>query len=161
MNIRIGHGIDVHKLRPNIPFKLGGIAIDSPFGIEGHSDGDALIHSLVDALLGAMSLGDIGLFFPSNNLKFENKSSEFFLLFALDKMKELCFNIVNIDINIILEAPKINIYIPKMKLYLSNLIGISIKNISIKATTTDGLGFIGKSKGILSTATVLIEKNEN
>jgi len=161
MKIRIGHGIDVHKLAPNIPLILGGIHIPSEIGIDGHSDGDAVIHALVDAILGALSLGDIGTYFSSSNLEFKNANSLKFLEFANQKLKENNFNIENIDINIILEFPKINQHINKMKISLSAILNININDISIKATTTDKLGYIGSKKGIMTTATILIKANES
>ena len=159
MKIRIGHGVDIHKLSPEIPLILGGINIPSPLGSLGHSDGDVVIHSLVDAILGALALGDIGTYFPSNSKKFKNINSNFFLDFALKKMKEKKYSINNIDINIILESPKVNPYIDKMKSNLSKLLSIDNEGISIKATTTDKLGFIGHKKGIMSTSTILIREN--
>ena len=161
MKLRIGHGVDVHKLSPEIPLILGGVNIPSPLGSLGHSDGDVVIHSLVDAILGALALGDIGTYFPSNNKKFKNINSKFFLDFALKKINEKKYSINNIDINIILESPKINQYIDTIKNNLSKILSIEQSDISIKATTTDELGFVGNKKGIMSTATILIKKNES
>ena len=161
MKIRIGHGIDVHKLSPEIPLILGGVNIPSALGSLGHSDGDVVIHSLVDAILGALALGDIGTYFPSNNEKFKNISSKIFLDFAVKKIKEKKYSINNIDINIILESPKINQHIESIKKNLSKMLYINYSDISIKATTTDKLGYIGNKKGIMSTATILIKKNES
>ena len=159
MKLRIGHGIDVHELSRNIPLILGGVIIPYNFGSKGHSDGDVVLHSLVDAILGALALGDIGTFFPSNDPKYKNIESKIFLEFALKKMKEKKYSINNIDINIILESPKVNPYINKMKSNLSKLLSISNEDISIKATTTDKLGFIGHKKGIMSTSTILIRED--
>jgi len=161
MKIRIGHGIDVHKLSPEIPLILGGVNIPSALGSLGHSDGDVVIHSLVDAILGALALGDIGTYFPSNNEKLKNINSKIFLDFAVKKIKEKKYSINNIDINIILESPKINQHIESIKKNLSKMLYINYSDISIKATTTDKLGFIGNKKGIMSTATILIKKNES
>ena len=161
MKIRIGHGVDIHKLSPEIPLILGGINIPSSRGSLGHSDGDVVIHSLVDAILGALALGDIGTYFPSNNKKFKNINSKIFLDFALKKINEQKYSINNIDINIILESPKIIQYIDAMKNNLSKILYINSNDISIKATTTDKLGFIGNKEGIMSTATILIKKNES
>ena len=160
MKIRIGHGVDIHKLSPEIPLILGGINIPSSLGSLGHSDGDVVIHSLVDAILGALALGDIGTYFPSNNEKFKNVNSKIFLEFAFKKIKEKKYTINNIDINIILESPKINSYIDTMKNNLSKILHLDSNNISIKATTTDQLGFIGHHQGVMSTTTILIKKNE-
>ena len=161
MLIKIGHGIDIHKLSPAIPLILGGILIPSELGSKGHSDGDVVIHALVDAILGALALGDIGSFFPSNNEQFRNADSKVFLEFASEKLKEKQYNINNIDINIILESPKLNKHIDKMKTSLCNIMNISTHLISIKATTTDKLGYIGSQKGLMATASILIQKNES
>ena len=160
MEMRIGHGVDVHKLSPEIPLILGGINIPSKFGSKGHSDGDVVIHSLVDAILGALALGDIGTYFPSNNAKYKNADSKIFLDFAIEKLKEKKYSINNIDINIILESPKINPHINSIKNNLSKILYLSSEDISIKATTTDKLGFIGEKKGIMSTSTILVKKDE-
>ena len=159
MNIRIGHGIDIHQLKRNIPLVLAGIEIESDVGIHGHSDGDIIIHALVDALLGALSKGDIGTFFPSDDKKWENSNSTIFLHHALDLVNKENYKISNVDINIILEKPFINKYITSMRKNLSTLMNTNLDCISIKATTSDKLGFIGKQQGAMSTATVLLIKN--
>ena len=161
MLIKIGHGIDIHKLSPNIPLILGGVIIPSKLGSKGHSDGDVVIHALVDAILGSLALGDIGTYFPSNNNQYKNADSKLFLKFALKKLKEEKYEINNIDINIILESPKLNRYIEKMQQCLSNIINIDINLISIKATTTDKLGYLGAREGIMATASILIKKHES
>jgi len=159
MNIRIGHGIDIHQLKKKIPLVLAGVEIESDIGIYGHSDGDIIIHALVDALLGALSKGDIGTFFPSDDKKWENSNSTIFLNHALNLVNKENYKISNIDINIILEKPFINKYITSMRKNLSTLIDTNLDCISIKATTSDKLGFIGKQQGVMSTATVLLIKN--
>ena len=158
MNIRIGHGIDIHQLKNNIPLTLAGINIKSNVGIAGHSDGDIVIHALVDAILGALSKGDIGTFFPSTNENWRNSSSSVFLEYAKKIMHEEQYQISNIDINIILEKPHLNKHILSMRKNLSKLLTIDSQNISIKATTSDQLGFIGTKQGIMSTATILLIK---
>jgi len=158
MNLKIGNGIDIHQLKKGIPLILGGIKIKSKLGIEGHSDGDVLLHALVDALLGALALGDIGTFFPSNE-KWKNCNSDFFLKEVLKKLKKQNYKISNIDSTIILQEPKINIYIPKIKENLKKLTSLQKNQISVKATTTDYLGFIGDSKGIVAVTSVLIYKD--
>jgi len=158
MDIKVGHGIDIHQLKQNIPLILAGLKIKSNFGIIGHSDGDVVIHAIVDSILGALAKGDIGTFFPSNNPKLEDLKSSIFLKKALDIMTKEHYKILNIDINIILEKPHLNSYIDLMRENLSKLINIDVKNISIKATTADRLGFIGDQKGIMSTSTVLLIK---
>ena len=131
MDIRIGNGIDVHKFAKGENFILGGININYDFGILAHSDGDIVIHALIDSILGGLSLGDIGTYFPSNNNQYKNADSKLFLKFALKKLKEEKYEINNIDINIILESPKLNRYIEKMQQCLSNIINIDINLISI------------------------------
>ena len=161
MDLRIGHGIDIHKLSPNLPLVLGGIKIKSDIGIEGHSDGDVVLHALTDAFLGALALGDIGTFFSSSDPKWENANSNIFLNYSINHLLKAQYSICNVDINIILQRPILISYIPKIKKNLSELLTTKINNISVKATTTDKLGFIGNSSGIMSTATVLVKKNES
>tara|TARA_B100001750_G_C15456483_1_gene571854 strand:+ start:920 stop:1417 length:498 start_codon:yes stop_codon:yes gene_type:complete len=161
MNIRIGHGIDIHQFKNDIPFILGGVSIDCAFGIKGHSDGDVLIHALIDALLGATGLGDIGTFFPSSDSKWKNCSSEIFLNDVLNQLKNINYKIENIDITIILQDPQISSYVKKIKMNLANLMKLKNEQISIKATTADYLGFVGEKKGIIATACVLISRNRD
>tara|TARA_Y100001968_G_scaffold168044_1_gene153861 strand:+ start:642 stop:1124 length:483 start_codon:yes stop_codon:yes gene_type:complete len=158
MDIKVGHGIDIHQLKSGEDFYLGGVKIESEIGIVGHSDGDVVIHAAVDAILGALSKGDIGTFFPSSDSSIKNISSKVFLKKALDIMTDNGYMMNNIDINIVLQKPHINSYIHSIRKSLSKLISIDIENISIKATTSDYLGFIGEGKGIMSTATLLLIK---
>ena len=160
MEIKIGHGIDVHQLKSGELFYLGGVKIESDIGILGHSDGDIVIHSIVDAILGALSKGDIGTFFPSSDPSIKDVSSKVFLKKTLDIMNDNEYKINNIDINIVLQKPHLSSYIYSIRQNLSSLIGVDIETISVKATTTDYLGFIGKGKGIMSTATLLLIKND-
>ena len=158
MDIKVGHGIDIHQLKTGEDFYLGGVKIESEIGIVGHSDGDVVIHAAVDAILGALSKGDIGTFFPSSDSSIKNISSKVFLKKALDIMTDNGYMMNNIDINIVLQKPHINSYIHSIRKSLSELISIDIENISVKATTSDYLGFIGEGKGIMSTATLLLIK---
>lgn len=158
MDIKVGHGIDIHQLKSGEDFYLGGVKIESEIGIVGHSDGDVVIHAAVDAILGALSKGDIGTFFPSSDSSIKNISSKVFLKKALDIMADNGYMMNNIDINIVLQKPHINSYIHSIRKSLSKLISIDIENISVKATTSDYLGFIGEGKGIMSTATLLLIK---
>ena len=160
MKIKVGHGIDIHRLKSGELFYLGGIKIESDIGIVGHSDGDIVIHAIVDAILGALSKGDIGTFFPSSNSSIKDISSKVFLKKALDIMIDQGYKMNNIDVNIVLQKPHINSYIDSIRKNLSRLIGLDIENISVKATTSDYLGFIGEGKGIMSTATLLLIKND-
>jgi len=156
MNIRVGHGVDIHQLKDNIPLILAGINIKSNFGIVGHSDGDIVIHAVVDSILGALSKGDIGTFFPSSDNKWKNVNSSIFLDHTVILMKKENYKISNMDINIILEKPFLNNYILSMRKNLSSIMNIDYDLISIKATTSDKLGFIGNKEGIMATSTVLL-----
>ena len=156
MNIRVGHGVDIHQLKDNIPLILAGINIKSNFGIVGHSDGDVVIHAVVDSILGALSKGDIGTFFPSSDNRWKNANSSIFLDHIVNLMEKENYKISNIDINIILEEPFLNNYILSMRKNLSNIMNIDYDFISIKATTSDKLGFVGNKEGIMATSTVLL-----
>ena len=159
MNFRIGQGIDIHKLKMGIPLYIGGVLIPYQKGSLGHSDGDVLYHSMVDAILGALAKRDIGYHFPSTNQKWENKSSKIFLEFTKSLLLKENYIIGNIDATIILQEPIISSYISKMKKNISTTLNTSKHKISIKATTTDHLGFIGSKQGIVAMSIVLIEKN--
>ena len=161
MNFRVGNGIDVHQLIKNKELILGGIHIPSDLGIEGHSDGDVLLHALTDSIFGALALGDIGDYFPSNNSNWKNANSKIFLDFSLDKMRKKNYYISNLDITIILQKPAISKYKSKIKNHLSKYLSIDVSQISIKATTTDKLGFIGSSKGICVISNILLISNED
>ena len=156
MNIRVGHGVDIHQLKDNIPLVLAGINIKSNFGIAGHSDGDVVIHAVVDSILGALSKGDIGTFFPSSDNRWKNANSSIFLDHIVNLMEKENYKISNIDINIILEKPFLNDYILSMRKNLSSIMNIHYDFISIKATTSDKLGFIGNKEGIMATSTILL-----
>ena len=155
--IRTGIGYDVHKLEKGNNLVVGGIPIPSNYKSVGHSDGDALIHAIIDSLLGATNLGDIGNYFPSDDEKWKDCSSDRFLKDISQELKLNNYEIINIDTTIILRKPMIGPYINKIKKKLAPLMGISEKHISVKATTTDGLGFVGKSEGwsALAIATVM------
>ena len=157
-NIRVGMGYDVHRLDENLPFLLGGINIEYTKGVVAHSDGDIVFHALSDALLGAAGLGDIGHFFPDTDMKYKNIDSSVIILDVLEKLKQLSYRIVNIDITIVLEKPKLQLHLPNIKDSISNYLQISISDINIKATTSEGMGFIGKGQGVACYAVVLIEK---
>ena len=160
--IRSGIGYDVHQLKNGLELYIGGIKIESDYGSLGHSDGDALIHAAVDSLLGAAGLGDIGKYFPSDQENWAGAKSEIFLLEAKSMLIEHGFQISNIDCTIILQSPKIGQYISKIRKNISKMLEIKEEKVSIKATTTDYLGYIGESKGwsAISIATIF-EINEN
>ena len=157
MSLRIGSGIDAHPLVKGETFVLAGIPIISDFGIKAHSDGDILSHSICDALLGALALGDIGRLFPSSDADLKGISSLHLLKRVMKKLHEHHAKIVNIDVSILLENPKLASYIPSMRLKLSPILEIDASLISIKATTTDKLGFVGRSEGIGAHSVVLLE----
>ncbi len=156
--MRIGHGYDAHKLIPGTQIILGGMKIDSKFSIEAHSDGDIIIHSLIDSLLGAAAYGDLGTFFPSEDNQYKDISSRKLLKEVVIKLKEDQYQISNVDITYIGQLPKLNIYIPQIRRNLSEDLEIEIDCISCKATTTDFLGFEGSKEGVSCHAVSLIKK---
>jgi len=158
MNFRIGFGYDVHPLKDDIPFALGGIIIPHIKGSLGHSDGDALIHAICDAMLGAANLRDIGIHFPNTSKEYEGIDSKILLKKTLDLIKERKYTIVNIDSTICLQKPRIKEYIPKMQICLAEILNIDIDRLSVKATTTEKLGFVGREEGIEAYAVVLLNK---
>ena len=155
--IRTGIGYDVHKLEKGNKLVVGGVTIPSNYKSVGHSDGDTLIHAIIDSLLGAANLGDIGNYFPSEDEKWKGCSSDIFLKDIVQELTINNYKIINIDTTIILRKPIINPYINKIKQKLAPLMGISENHISVKATTTDGLGFVGNSEGwsALAVATIM------
>jgi 2-C-methyl-D-erythritol 2,4-cyclodiphosphate synthase len=161
MDIRIGQGYDVHRLDEGRQMILGGVEIPFEKGILGHSDADVLLHAICDALLGALALGDIGKHFPDTDAQFKNISS----LKLLEKTAELIhsknYRIVNIDTTIVLQRPKIAPFVEAMKRNISESLGVAVGDVSIKATTSEGLGFTGIGEGIEAYAVVLLrEKSE-
>ncbi len=158
MNIRIGQGIDFHRLEKGLNLWLGGVNIPSEKGCVAHSDGDVLLHAICDALLGAAGLRDIGFHFPDTDPKYKNIDSKLLLKETCFLIHEKGFSIVNIDSTVCLEKPKISPHIDKMKKAISDVTGIIADNIGIKATTTEKLGFTGREEGIVAMAVVLISK---
>ena len=160
--IRSGIGFDAHQLKKGVDLYIGGIKINSDLGSLGHSDGDALIHALADSLLGAAGMGDIGQYFPSEEKKWENAKSEIFLIEVKKILISNGFKISNIDCMVILQKPKISPYIEPIRNNISRILELNKNYISIKATTTDHLGYIGESKGwsVISIATI-IDINED
>ncbi|MBC8256404.1 MAG: 2-C-methyl-D-erythritol 2,4-cyclodiphosphate synthase [Candidatus Marinimicrobia bacterium] len=156
MPTRIGNGYDVHQLEAGTPLIIGGVSIPYPKGSKGHSDGDVLFHAIVDALLGSLALGDIGKHFPSNDPSWKNADSRKFLAHAFTLIKEKGYSIENVDSVIILQKPALASYILEMRNNIAKILSTELNQISIKATTTDNLGFIGKGEGIAATAVVLI-----
>ncbi len=156
MKIRTGFGYDVHQLQEGIEFWLGGIKLDYHKGAKGHSDADVLIHAICDALLGAANLRDIGYHFADDNPAFEGIDSKILLQKVVSLLASKDFSIGNIDSTVALEAPKLSTRIGEMKQVLAETMGIDIDDISIKATTSEKMGFVGKGEGIAAYANVLI-----
>jgi 2-C-methyl-D-erythritol 2,4-cyclodiphosphate synthase len=157
--LRIGNGYDVHQLKDGLDLWLGGIKIESPKGAVAHSDGDVLIHAICDALLGAAALNDIGHHFPDNDEKYKNIDSKILLKKVVDLIVNNGYTIVNVDSIICLQQPKLKSSITAMQTCLASVMNIDTHNISVKATTTEKLGFVGREEGIAAYAVVLIEKN--
>lgn len=158
MNIRVGFGYDVHRLVEGRDLWLGGIKIPHSLGLLGHSDADVLIHAICDALLGAANMRDIGYHFPDTAEETHNIDSKILLRKTIELIATKGFKVGNIDAIVCAEQPKINPHVEKMKECLADVIGTDIDNISIKATTTEKLGFTGRKEGISAYATVLISK---
>ena len=158
MKIRVGMGYDVHRLVPNRHLFLGGIKIDHTLGLLGHSDADVLIHAICDAMLGAANMRDIGYHFPDTSAQFEEIDSKILLRRTTDLLAEKGWNVGNVDATICAEHPKLNPHIPAMKACLAPLMNVTQEDVSIKATTTEKLGFTGREEGISAYAVVLIEK---
>jgi 2-C-methyl-D-erythritol 2,4-cyclodiphosphate synthase len=159
MKIRVGFGFDVHQLVENHPFILGGVKIDHSSGAFGHSDADVLVHAICDALLGAANLRDIGYHFSNTDDRWKGISSLIILKECVSLLNQKGWSIGNIDAMLCLEAPKINPYIPEMKTKIAEASGISEDDISIKATTNETMGFIGRKEGLVAYAVCLIEKD--
>ena len=157
-DFRIGQGYDVHALAPQLPLWLGGIRIDSPVGCIAHSDGDVAIHALCDALLGALALGDIGYHFPDNSDEYKGIDSKILLARVLGLVRERGWQPVNVDITIALQRPKLAPHIAGMRACLAGILGISEDRVSVKATTTEKLGFVGRGEGCEVWAVALLGK---
>jgi 2-C-methyl-D-erythritol 2,4-cyclodiphosphate synthase len=156
MNLRIGQGIDFHRFEPGLDLWLGGIKIPSERGCVAYSDGDVLIHAICDALLGAAGLRDIGFHFPDSDPEFKNIDSKILLKRTYDLISEKRYSVNNVDCTVCLEKPKISPYTPEMKNIISAILRTTPENISIKATTTEKLGFTGREEGIVALAVVLL-----
>ncbi|MBO7192574.1 MAG: 2-C-methyl-D-erythritol 2,4-cyclodiphosphate synthase [Bacteroidales bacterium] len=160
MDLRIGNGYDVHALAPGLPLWLGGVQIESPFGCIAHSDGDVAIHALCDALLGALALGDIGKHFPDTSSEFKGIDSKILLGRVMDLIRTEGWNVVNADITIAMQKPKLAPYIIPMRECLSGIMGISTDRVSVKATTTEKLGFVGRGEGCEVYSVVLLSREK-
>lgn len=156
--MRIGQGYDAHRIKPGQGMILGGVAIECDYSIEAHSDGDIIVHALIDALLGAAAYGDLGTYFPSEDETMKDISSFSMLSSVLNKLKDDSYKIINIDLTYVGQVPKLISYREEIRNNLSKFMKINIENISCKATTTDGLGFEGNLEGISCHCIVLIER---
>ncbi|GDX66255.1 2-C-methyl-D-erythritol 2,4-cyclodiphosphate synthase [Chlorobiota bacterium] len=153
----VGIGYDVHKLHKGESLVLGGIDIDSPLGTIAHSDGDVILHALCDALFGAAGLGDIGEHFPDTDPRFKNAPSKVFLEYAIALLREHGYKPVNIDISLILEAPKIKPYKDAMRKEIASLCNLPYQRVSVKATTNEKIGFAGRLEGVAAMCVCMIE----
>ena len=159
MNMRVGFGFDVHQLKDGLDFWLGGIKISHTKGGLGHSDADVLIHSICDALLGAANLGDIGTHFPDTDSKYKEVDSKILLKEVMVLIRKKGYELGNLDSTICLQTPKIGPFIPEMQKVLASCMGVDTDLVSIKATTTEKLSFVGREEGVSAYATVLIQKD--
>lgn len=156
--IRVGFGFDVHQLVEGRPFWMGGIQIDHTYGLLGHSDADVLIHAICDALLGAANMRDIGYHFPDTGAEFKDVDSKNLLRRTVELIATKGFRVGNVDCTIVAERPKLNPHVEAMKSCLSSLMNVTEEDVSIKATTCERMGFVGREEGITAYAIVLIEK---
>lgn len=156
--IKVGFGFDVHQMKEGHPFVVGGVTLDHHAGAFGHSDADVLVHAICDAILGAANLEDIGYHFPNTDPKWKGISSLLLLKECVRLVSEKGYELGNIDAMLVLEAPKIKPYIPAMKAHLSEVTGLDAEDISIKATTNETMGFIGREEGVVAYAVCLISK---
>lgn len=160
MKIKVGFGFDVHQLKDEHPFVIGGVTLDHHKGAYGHSDADVLLHAICDALLGAANLRDIGFHFKNTDPRWKGISSIVLLKESVKLLKDKGWEIGNIDAMLCLEAPKINPHIPKMQQNISEAIDVPVEDISIKATTNEQMGFIGREEGVVAYAVCLIQKEK-
>lgn len=159
MEYRIGQGYDVHALQPGLPMWLGGVKIESECGFVAHSDGDVAIHALCDALLGALAMGDIGRHFPDSSEDYKGIDSKILLKRIIGMISKESWTVANVDITIALQSPKLAPHIDRMRGTLSEVMGIPVGNISIKATTTERLGFVGRGEGCEVWAIALLQRS--
>jgi 2-C-methyl-D-erythritol 2,4-cyclodiphosphate synthase len=158
MSYRIGFGVDFHQLAKGRKFWLGGVQIPHTQGPLGHSDADVLLHAICDALLGALCLGDIGLHFPNTDPRYENADSKILLRETYSLIRGKAYRVVNIDTTVCLESPAIKNYTDAMRAQIAGILEISRDDVSIKATTTEQMGFVGRGEGLVAYATALLEK---
>ena len=155
--MRVGIGYDAHRLRPGRPLIIGGVRIDHPLGLDGHSDADVLTHALIDALLGAAGLGDIGQHFPASDPKYQGASSQDLLATAVRAVTKAGYRIVNVDSTVIAEEPRLQPHLGKMRTQLARSLDVDPDAVSVKPTSPEGLGALGRMAGIAAQAVALIE----
>ncbi len=158
MSYRIGLGVDFHQLSKGKKLWIGGVEVPHYKGSVGHSDADVLLHAICDAMLGALSLGDIGVHFPNTSSEFKDIDSKILLQRSFDLIRKKGYSIVNIDSTLCLEIPKIKPYVNQMREIIARIVEMDIQDISIKATTTEKMGFAGREEGLMAYATVLLQK---
>jgi 2-C-methyl-D-erythritol 2,4-cyclodiphosphate synthase len=156
--LRVGLGIDAHALAEGVPLVLGGVSIDFPRGLAGHSDGDVVAHALIDALLGAAGLGDIGTLFPSSDYRYRGASSLELLRKAYGDVREAGWELVNADCVLVGEEPRIEALRGEMRERLASVLGVDVGRVNVRATTTDRLGFTGRGEGLAAQSVVLLER---
>ena len=155
--MRVGFGYDVHPLRPGRDLVIGGVRIDSPLGLDGHSDADVLTHAVIDSLLGAAALGDIGQHFPASDPGYQGASSQDLLAMVVRTVRQAGYRVVNVDSTVVAEEPRLQPHIEAIRKQLAKTIGIGFGEVSVKATSPEGLGALGREEGIAAHAVALIE----
>lgn len=158
MSFRIGFGIDFHQMVEERDLWIGGVKIPHHKGAKGHSDADVLLHAICDAMLGALSLGDIGVHFPDTDAAYKNIDSKILLQRTFELISARGYKVVNLDSSLCLEAPKIKPYVNSMQETIASILQIDVSDVSVKATTTEKMGFVGREEGLVAYATVLLEK---
>jgi 2-C-methyl-D-erythritol 2,4-cyclodiphosphate synthase len=158
MSFRIGFGIDFHQMVEGRDLWIGGIKIPHHKGAKGHSDADVLLHAICDAMLGALALGDIGVHFPDTSAEFKDIDSKILLKKSYELIRSKGYSLVNVDSSLCLEAPKIKPYVNAMQVAIAEILELTIDDVSIKATTTEKMGFVGREEGLVAYATVLLQK---
>jgi len=155
---RIGFGVDYHQLTEERDLWIGGVKIPHNKGAKGHSDADVLLHAICDAMLGALALGDIGVHFPDTSAEYKNIDSKILLQRTADMIRQEGYGVVNVDTTLCLEEPKIKPFVPFMQVVIAGILNLTIKDVSIKATTTEKMGFVGREEGLVAYATILLKK---
>ena len=158
MSYRIGSGVDFHQLKAGRPFWIGGVQVPHHQGAMGHSDADVLLHAICDAILGALALGDIGTHFPDTDAAFKDIDSKILLQKSVELVRKEGYEVVNIDSTLCLEAPKIKPYVAQMQQVIAGILGLRDRDVSVKATTTEKMGFVGREEGVMAYATALLRE---